>query len=259
MTPEELLGTASGVIAMCAIAGVAGLAHGLSGFGFPLISTPMVALFSDVRTAVLVTLFPNIAVNLLSAFSGEAWREALRRHWAMPAYVLVGTVVGTQVVLWAPANPLRLLLAALIVVYLQQDRFRRIDWKVISRHPGGSGLAFGFVAGFLSGTVNVMLPPLLIYFSALGLAPRVMTQVMNACFLVGKLTQAAVFAARGQLMVDVLVLTIPICVVAVAGYAAGKRLQSRVAPASYRKLIRAVLWAMAALLVGQAVGLVGTR
>ncbi|MEI6737736.1 MAG: sulfite exporter TauE/SafE family protein, partial [Pseudomonadota bacterium] len=46
-----------------AIALVAGLAHGVSGFGFPLISTPVVALFTDVRTAVILTLLPNIVVN----------------------------------------------------------------------------------------------------------------------------------------------------------------------------------------------------
>lgn len=259
MTPPALLDSAWEMIAIAGIVGIAGLAHGLSGFGFPLISTPMVALFSDVRTAVLVTLFPNIAVNLVSAFTGAGWRDALRRHWAIPAYVLVGTVAGTQVVLWAPANPLRLLLAALIVVYLQQERFRRIDWTLIARHPGATGLAFGLVAGFLSGTVNVMLPPLLIYFSALGLAPQVLTQVLNACFLVGKVSQAAVFAAQGQFVLEGLALTAALTVLALVGYAAGRRLQPRVPEAAYRKLIRAVLWAMAALLVGQAAGLVGAR
>src|ERR1700674_2637619 len=118
MTPAELLGNASGMAWVCVIVLFAGFAHGLSGFGFPVISTPMVALFTDVRTAVLVTLFPNIVVNLISAVSGEAWQENLRRYWTVPVWVLVGTVVGTQVVLWAPANPLRLFLAFVIVVYL---------------------------------------------------------------------------------------------------------------------------------------------
>src|SRR5258707_5878546 len=190
MTPAELLGSAGGMAAVCAIALAAGFAHGLSGFGFPLISTPMVALFTEVRTAVLVTLFPNIVVNILWAASGAGWRATLKPYRAFPLWVLIGTVIGTQVVLYAPADPLRLLLAAVIVVYLQQERFRRVDWSVIARHPGASGVVFGLVAGFLSGTVNVMLPPLLIYFSTLGLAPRAMTQALNACFLVGKVTQA---------------------------------------------------------------------
>jgi uncharacterized membrane protein YfcA len=251
----ELLDPAS-LAWVCVIVLVAGLAHGLSGFGFPLISTPMVAVIADVRTAVLVTLVPNIVINVLSATRGGGWRDNLRRHGMVPLYVLAGTVVGTQVVLWAPADPLRLLLAAVIVLYLQQDRFTSLDWTAIARNPRASGLVAGLLGGFLSGTVNVMLPPLLIYFSSLGLAPTVMTQVMNACFLAGKLTQAAVFALHGQLGIASLALTLPICATALCGYALGMRLQPRVTPAAYLRLIRAVLWAMAALLLLQGTGLV---
>ena len=251
MTPAELLGSAGGMAFACLVAFAAGVAHGLSGFGFPLISTPTMALVSEVRTAVLVTLIPNIGVNVASAASGAAWRQNLRRYWAMPAWVLVGTVIGTQVVIWAPVNVLRLLLAAMIVVYLRQDRFRRIDWSVIRRRPAAAGAAFGLLGGFLSGTVNVMLPPLLIYFTTLALPPLVMTQVMNACFLVGKVAQAAVFAAHGLFTTEGLVLTIPVTVVALLGYGAGLKLQPRVKPEVYRKVIRGVLWAMAALLVFQ--------
>src|SRR3954463_12825828 len=104
MTPAELLGSAGGMAWACAVAFAAGIAHGLSGFGFPLISTPTMALVSEVRTAVLVTLIPNIAVNVATAASGPGWRENLRRHWRMPLWVLLGTIGGTQVVIWAPVD-----------------------------------------------------------------------------------------------------------------------------------------------------------
>ena len=253
MTPAELLGSAGGMAFACAVAFAAGLAHGLSGFGFPLISTPTMALVSEVRTAVLVTLIPNIGVNVASAASGAGWRENLRRHWAMPAWVLLGTIAGTQVVIFAPVNVLRLMLAAMIAVYLRQDRFKRVDWSVVRRRPALAGASFGLVAGFFSGTVNVMLPPLLIYFTTLALPPLVMTQVMNACFLVGKLAQAAVFAAHGLFTTGGLLLTVPVTVVALIGYWAGLKLQPSVKPEVYRKAIRGVLWAMAGLLLFQVV------
>ena len=79
MGAEGILASASGLAWIGGIALLAGFAHGLSGFGFPVISTPMVALFTDVRTAVMVTLFPNIVVNVLSAVSGAGWREVLVR------------------------------------------------------------------------------------------------------------------------------------------------------------------------------------
>src|SRR3954470_18208861 len=84
-----LLESAGGMAATCAVVFAAGMAHGLSGFGFPLISTPTVALFSEVRAAVLITVVPNIALNLLSAATGAGWRENLRRHWRMPLWVLI--------------------------------------------------------------------------------------------------------------------------------------------------------------------------
>jgi uncharacterized membrane protein YfcA len=255
----EILGNTAGLAWVCALCAGAGFAHGLSGFGFPVISTPVVALFTDVRAAVLVTLFPNIAVNLAGAFTGAGWRASLARHWRMPLWVLLGTVAGSQVVLYAPQQPLRLLLAAIIVVYLKQDSLRLVDWSVIRRRPGLAGFVAGITGGFLSGTVNVMLPPLLIYFTTLGLAPLVMTQVLNACFLVGKASQASVFALAGQVSWAGLALTAVPSAAALAGYAAGRRLQARIAPSSYRAFIRAVLWVIAALLLAQvAWGVAGT-
>ena len=248
----ELLASGSGMAWVCAIVLFAGVTHGLTGFGFPVVSTPMVALATDVRSAVIVTLLPNVVVNVMSTFSGPGWRRSLAEHWMMPALVLVGTVVGAKVVLWAPANALRLLLASVIVFYLVQSRLARLDLSFVKRHPRSSGVAAGLVAGFLSGTVNVMLPVLLIYFSILELAPLVMTQVMNACFLVGKLSQGAVFGVAGQFTLYGIALALPVCVVAWLGYAAGRKLAPRVAPPRYRLFIQCVLWIMAVVLVVQA-------
>ena len=117
---------------VCAIALIAGVAHGISGFGFPLFSTPVVALFTDVRTAVIVTLLPNIAVNLISVYKGGNWRASLGKYWPVAVYVVLGTLIGTQLILIMPPEPLRLLLAGIIVVYLKQEAFKTLDWNAIS-------------------------------------------------------------------------------------------------------------------------------
>jgi uncharacterized membrane protein YfcA len=236
---------------ICAIAMAAGVAHGISGFGFPLISTPVVALFTDVRTAVVMTLLPNIAVNLISLSKGGNWRESLGKYWPVAVYVMLGTLVGTRLILITPPEPLKLLLAVIIVVYLKQDSFKQVDWGVINRHPKLAGMAFGLLGGVLSGAVNVALPPLIIYFSILGLAPLAMTQILNLCFLAGRTTQIAALGGVGQLGADVLVIAIPAVAAAIAGVLAGGYFQSRIPPASWRAIIRAVLWVLAMLLFGQ--------
>jgi hypothetical protein len=238
-------------VQVCAVSLVAGLAHGVSGFGFPLISTPIVALFTDVRTAVIMTLLPNIVVNLISLARGGNWQDSLGKHWPVACYVVIGTVIGTRLILIVPPEPLKLLLAGIIVLYLNQESLRHFDWTAISRHPGWSGMAFGLFGGVLSGAVNVALPPLLIYFSALGLAPLAMTQILNLCFLAGRGTQAATLGSAGVFDQNVIALAIPATIAAVLGVLIGGYFQSRISPSGWRRFIRVVLWGMALLLAGQ--------
>ena len=230
---------------------VAAFAHGTLGFGFPVISTPVIAMMTDIKTAILTTLFPNIVINLVSIIKGGNWRSSIGKYWPVAVYVLIGTIVGTHVLIAADPEPLKLLLAVMIVVYLQQARFRKLDWSRLNRHPYASAPLFGLLAGFLSGTVNVAVPPLVIYFLALGLGPLVMTQILNLCFLVGKFTQAVTFGISGQIGLATLIATAPLTIISVGALAFGMHIQSRIQSEVYQKLLKMILWVMALILVAQ--------
>jgi uncharacterized membrane protein YfcA len=230
---------------------IAALAHGTLGFGFPVISTPMIAMMTDIKTAILTTLFPNIVINLVSIVRGGDWRLSIGKYWSVAVYVLIGTVAGTHVLIAADPEPLKLLLALMIVVYLQQARFRKLDWSWLKRHPRASAPLFGLLAGFLSGTVNVAVPPLVIYFMGLGLGSLAMTQILNLCFLVGKSTQAVTFGISGQIGLTTLIATAPLTIISVAALLFGMRIQSRIHPEVYHGLLRKVLWVMVLILAVQ--------
>ncbi len=231
---------------------VSALAHGTLGFGFPLISTPVIALVADMQTAVLITVLPNLAVNFISIARGGQWRESLGRYWIMALWVLLGTLVGTRVLLSVNPVPLKLLLALMIAIYLLQDRIKMLDWTIIGRHPRISGMFLGVLAGLLSGAVNVALPPLVIYFMALGVGPLAMTQILNLCFLVGKSAQAAAFAVAGHFDSEVLWLSVPLALLSVLVVLLGMRLQRGIQPEAYRRLVFLSLGVIAFLLAGQA-------
>jgi uncharacterized protein len=230
----------------------AGVAHGAIGFGFPLISTPLVALITDVRTAVLTTLLPNIVLNVISVLRGTQRFETLRRFWPVAAYVLVGALIGTQVLTYADPKALKLLLTVLITGYLLQSRIAGSARGPLHEHPHLGPAVFGLTAGFFSGTVNVAVPPLLIYFSALELAPIVMTQAMNLSFLVGRATQTVALAASGQMGLGLVLLSVPLSVISVLALAVGFRVQPHIPPQTLARLLRAVLWTMATILLVQA-------
>jgi len=48
---------------------IAAFVHGSIGFGFALIPTPIIAIFTDIQTAILLTLIPTLVVNLVSFLS----------------------------------------------------------------------------------------------------------------------------------------------------------------------------------------------
>jgi hypothetical protein len=254
VAPAHILDAWS-ALSLCMLAAAtifAAVAHGAMGFGFPLLSTPLVALFTDVRTAVLVTLVPNLLLNLLSIVRGHAWRETLRQHWPVAAYVLAGTIVGSRVLVHAGTGVLRLLLASMIVVYLVQGRRQGTAPAHMTRFARLAPAVYGSLGGFFAGTVNVALPPLLMYFSSLGLAPLALTQALNLSFLVGRLTQAAAVAWAGRWSGELIGLSLPLCLIAVPALQAGYRLQRRIRANTFLRLLRGTLWSMAALLVGQA-------
>lgn len=229
----------------------AGITQGALGFGFPTISTPILVLMTDVKTAIILNLLPNFAVNCVGIAKGGNWSASLGRYWPVAAWVLVGSFLGAQFLIHAPQDPLRLLLGLALFAYLYQGVLARLDWSWLSRKRRLSAMTFGIAGGFFSGTVNQALPPLIIYFTLLGLELTVMTQILNLCFLGGKVVQAATLGAAGEIRVSQALANVPLTLVGLAGLYVGMKVQKRVEPDTYKRILHYVLLVIALVLLWQ--------
>jgi uncharacterized membrane protein YfcA len=247
---EQPLSLAMGA-SVAAVIVFAGLAHGTLGFGFPLISTPLVALLADVKTAVLVTVLPNIVVNIISILRGGNWRASIGRYWPLAAWVVIGTLLGSRLLLSVRHEPLQILLAVMIVVFLLQERWRRLDWSWANTRPHLAAFLFGTTGGVLSGAVNVALPPLVIYLMTQGLTPVALTQTLNLCFIAGKTVQALALGIGDVMSQGLLYASLPLVPLAAGAVYAGTRVQARISTEAYTRLLRLALGAIAAALVLQ--------
>jgi len=230
---------------------LAGLIQGTLGFGFPFIATPMVAMVADMRTAVITILLPTLATTIATLTTCGPLRPVLRRFWMMPVYAFFGALAGTWIFVAAPAFPYQLLLATIILLYLNLDRLSRGEWPLVRRHERAFGPLAGAAAGLFEGTANVAAPPLIIYYMALGLGPAMLVPALQICFFIGKTTQFSVLTLHGGVAMTQWVATLPLVVFAIAGVFAGARIRRRIDAETYRVWVKRALLVIAAALLMQ--------
>lgn len=230
---------------------IAGFLQGALGFGFPFVATPLIAVATDMRTAITIVLLPTIATVCVALFSSGPLRATLARFWMMPLYMMIGAAGGTWVFVSAPDAPYTLVLAILILLYLNLDRLGRAEWLPVRRNERACAPLAGITAGIFEGTANVAAPPLIIFYLALGLTPTLLVQGLNICFLAGKTTQFAVLATRGGIPMGEWLATLPFVAIGVAGSLVGVRIRDRIDAATFRTWVKRALFVIALGLLAQ--------
>jgi uncharacterized membrane protein YfcA len=230
---------------------LAGYAHGALGFGFPLVATPLLALAIDIKSALGLLGPTTLTLVLISALRGGGVARLLREYWFLPPAMALGAWAGTRLLLIAPGKPFLLVLAAVILVYLNLDRLGRGRSRAVEQLRVPIGFAVGLVAGALEAVANVAMPPLLIYFMMLGLGPQQVVQAINLCFTFSNGARVATWASSGAMSPATWAVAAALAVPAVLGLFAGMRVRERIDAITYRRWLRGALWLMVGLLTFQ--------
>ena len=172
---------------------VAAFVRGYSGFGFALIGVAGISLVTAPAVAVPVVLVLEVAASLL--LLPPVLREV---RWRPVALLLAGAVVltpvGAAVLIHAPANAMRVALAAVIAL----AALLLLRAPAAHRAPGVPGtLAVGGVAGLLNGAFGTSGPPIVLFFVGSERAAAVSRASMMACFLVLDAVAVVSFAVGG--------------------------------------------------------------
>ena len=109
------------VLCLCA---VAALLHGLSGFGFPMMSTAVLSSQYPLSLAVTLVIFPCLLLNLLMLNADpqhsllQSIRYYLKHYWPLILSSLIGSLFGVKLLLWLNEGYLKLLLGTVIIFYV---------------------------------------------------------------------------------------------------------------------------------------------
>jgi uncharacterized membrane protein YfcA len=230
MQPAEIL-----LIAAAFAAG--SFIFGASGFGFGLVTVPLLGIVLPIKEAIALQLPYAYLVAFASAWH---YREHLawRAMWPLLIGSLITLPLGVAALQYLPERPLKYLLAGFIVMAIAFPFWGRMR----------SVLVCGPLSGFFQGAFTTGGPPAMLYLIAACNDPRAVkgTNGLYFIFLYGATT--ALYAASGVVSADNIAQAAwfapAVILGGLAGYWAGVRLNFQ----QYRMLVNALLVAAAVLL-----------
>jgi len=230
--------TAEILAAGIAIAFLAAVCYAVTGFGFALVMTPLLAVAWDVKSAVVTSVLLS-TLALLPLLVGARAHVPLSRAFVLVLGSFAGIPLGVVILQGLDSDALQALVAGTVIVaalllYLRPTAAGGAD-------SGSRQLATGFVSGIVGGSTSMGGPPIVLYL--IGREPDVAAfrATLLAFFLPGSVLQIALLAGVGRITGDVLLLAGVALPAVVAGLAAGVWLRGRVRPERFHALVVAVL------------------
>ncbi|HEY7647489.1 MAG TPA: sulfite exporter TauE/SafE family protein [Methylomirabilota bacterium] len=222
---------------------VAAFVKGAIGFGFPTLATPLLALVTDVKMAVVALIIPNIVMDTLQFVRQGPSVAVARRLIVLLVFGAVGTVLGTHLLVVLPARVATLILGGVLMLFVALNLAR-----VAPRVPAGweSRLApvVGLATGLVGGVTNVPGTPLVMWFFALGMDKPDFVRSVALSFVVYKVVQLGAVAYYGLLSATVLWMSVALTAVALAGFALGLAVQDRLDQRTFNRAILTFLGAL---------------
>ena len=204
---------------------MASFVKGVIAFGFPIVATPLLAMVVEVKTAIALSIVPNIVMDALQVRrrGGDLWPTA-RRVAVLLAFGFVGTVVGTRSLVVMPPD-LALAILAVVVLGFVGLNVSGATFRVPARAERWLSPPVGFAAGFLGGVTNVPGTLLVLYFHALGMSKHDFVRSVALCFMSYKVIQLVTVASYGLLTWPLLGGSVALTVVGLGAFWLGLRVQ----------------------------------
>lgn len=217
------------------------LVSAVAGFGFGLISVPLMSLVVDVHRAVVLSAIVGTSITVYQAWR---WRRfavvPIVKRVVVAAYL--GMPLGLILFVTVDSRWLKLALGTAVLVAVGL-LLRSIDL----RHAGPRlDVGAGFVSGVLNTSLSTNGPPLVFLLQSRRLEPDAFRGTLAVTFALSNVASVTAFAVRGEVTGSTLLTAVATLPAMVVGLVAGAGIRPHVDPAMFRRLV-IVLLTMAGL------------
>ena len=230
---------------------LAAFVKGTTGFGFPLIATPMVALLLDIRTAITILIIPNMVMDVAQIFRGSFPAAILRRFSWLLVLTVLGVFLGTKLLVVLPLWALNLSLGIMVLAFVASNSFR-FDLEISPRMELILSPLAGLAGGFLNGMTNAAGPVLAIYLYNLKLPKTEFVRSIATIFIITKLSQLVAVSTWNLFVPATLRLSLEVTLFVLLGFYLGLKTQDRVNQQTFNRGLLFVLFVIGSVLVVRA-------
>jgi uncharacterized membrane protein YfcA len=228
-----LLAVASSIVV------IAAWSQGVSGFGFALISFPLLLLVSDTKTALVLSQTLAFASSVRIGWHD---REQIKHRelWIMLFTSLPCVWLGSHLLLLMPVWAIQL--AAGIVACLCAGLLALGVRHVFRREKAAVAVA-GTLGGILQGCTGMGGPPVVLMLSNQGWAPQQFRSTLSVLFSVNATVTLVVVWSQAGIDMKTGASALLLLPVAILGTALGLRSASRISPERFRGLVLSLVFA----------------
>lgn len=234
------------VIALGFAAG--GVLKGATGVGAPILAVPLLAIYFDVRFAIVIFSIPNILPNIWQAWSYRRTVLPARFTATFALAGMAGAVLGTWILAHAPPDLLPLGVAGAVILYIA-FRLARPHWVLAYARALVFAAPIGFVAGVLQTASGLSAPASVTFLSAMKLERAAFIPTISTFFIGLGIVQIPMLIWYGFLTPERAILSAAALIPLTAAMPVGAMLVRHLPKQVFDRLILALLAVLAAKLL----------
>jgi uncharacterized protein len=212
----------------------AGVVKGVTGMGLPTVAMGVLGATMSPLTAAAILIIPSFVTNVWQMLAGRDTLRLMRRLWAMMLCIVIGTVLGTRLLVVVDPVWSGRALGIALIAYAAYALFLP-TLSVPERLEFWLSPVIGIVTGLLTGATGVFTIPATPYLQSFGFQKDELVQALGLSFTVSTVALAGGLLANGAFRLDQLGLSLLAVIPALAGMWLGSIVRQKISPKAFRR------------------------
>lgn len=230
---------------------LAGLTQGLAGFGFALVTVPIMIIFLSPKIVVPIVIILGTLITIVISFKARKWVD-LKRFYPLTIAGIVGVPLGTYLLIILDVSVLKASIGSAIIllaVAFLGGFKKKIKNEKLALAP------VGFISGLLQGSISISGPPVALFFTNQGVKKQIFRANLIGYLMVLYLATIPVFVLGGLITVAVVKYAILFLPAMIFGAITGIKLARRIEEKFFRNIALIIITILGLFSIASGLGI----